>query len=359
MTAFKEVTLIGTPYQRGLHYGQVCREEIAISVKNYKALFQYRKQLSWERAQQLAAAYLPAIRELDVSYIDEMQGIADGSGFAFSEILAINARSELLHTSAATAKDVQECTAFSAIAPATRDSVVLAGQTWDFALLQRQAVVIVRIPGNDVRPTILFFPEAGMIGGKGLNNAGLSLTLNALYTQNSGCGVPIHIRMRRILECSALHTAYECAVAEPIPAAANLMLTHKDGLALNLELDPSGVDVLMPEEGVLVHTNHFIGSKMCLSHAHASGGSTYIRLQRARQLFCHKTNLTVQDAEAAFQDHKGYPASICAHPSAKAEEPDIAKGSTNFGLVMDLTHGIVRLACGNPCTEPFRQITIN
>jgi chemotaxis protein MotB len=35
---FKEVTLTGTPYERGLQYGQTCKEEIAISVRNYQAL---------------------------------------------------------------------------------------------------------------------------------------------------------------------------------------------------------------------------------------------------------------------------------------------------------------------------------
>ena len=35
---FKEVTLTGTPYERGLKYGQTCKEEIAISVRNYRDL---------------------------------------------------------------------------------------------------------------------------------------------------------------------------------------------------------------------------------------------------------------------------------------------------------------------------------
>ena len=209
---FKEVTLTGTPYERGLQYGQTCKEEIAISVRNYQALFALRKNLTWEQALQLSRRYLPAIRALDEAYIDEMQGIADGAGITFDEVLAINARTELLHTGLSADDLVQECTAFAAMAPATKDDVVLAGQTWDFTLLQRQAVVIVRIPGDGVRPDLLFFPEAGMIGGKGMNSAGLSLTLNALRTKEHGDGLPVHLRMRRILECTTLHQAYEQAV---------------------------------------------------------------------------------------------------------------------------------------------------
>ena len=355
---FKEVTLTGTPYERGLKYGQTCKEEIAISVRNYRDLFALRKKLTWEQAQQLSRRYLPAIRALDEAYIDEMQGIADGAGITFDEVLTINARTELLHTGLSADDLMQECTAFAAMAPTTKDDVVLAGQTWDFTLLQRQAVVIVRIPAEGNRPGLLFFPEAGMIGGKGMNSAGLSLTLNALRTKEHGEGLPVHIRMRRILECTTLNQAYEHAVRGAMPSAANLMMTHKDGVALNVELDPSAIDVLLPQQGVLVHTNHFLGPKNLLIHDHVGSGSTYIRLQRAQQLFCDKHGLTMEDAQAAFRDHKGYPTSICAHPVNPATPVTITQNATNFGLVMDLTHLEAWLAWGNPCENPFVKITV-
>ena len=354
---FKEITLTGTPYERGLQYGQACKEEIALSVRSYRELFALRKNLTWEQAQKLSRRYLPAIEALDRAYIDEMQGIADGAGITFDEVLAINARTEILHTGLSVDDLSQECTAFSLVSPATADDVVIAGQNWDFTLLQREAVVIVRIPGEGDRPSLLFFPEAGMIGGKGCNSAGLSLTLNALFVKEYGSGLPVHLRMRRILECTTLSQAYAEAVKGEMPAAANLMMTHKDGLALNVELSPSGVDVMMPEQGVLVHSNHFIGPRMSAIHGHASGGSTYVRLQRARQLFCGKTGLTVADAQAALRDHKGYPTSLCAHPTLPPPV-SINHGSTNFGLVMDLTHNEVWLAPGNPCENPFVKLTV-
>ena len=80
---FKEVTLTGTAYERGLQYGKACKEEISISVRNYQALFALRKQLTWKQAQRLSRRYLPAIRALDEAYINEMQGIADGAGITF------------------------------------------------------------------------------------------------------------------------------------------------------------------------------------------------------------------------------------------------------------------------------------
>ena len=355
---FREVTIQGAPYERGLQYGKACPQEIAISIQSYTDLLMLRKKMTWAQAKALARKYLPAIEALDHDYVEEMQGIADGAGVTFEDILVLNARSELLHTTVpADPEDGMECTAFSAVAPATKDGKVLAGQTWDFSLAQRAAVITLRIVGEGDRPTILMFPEAGMIGGKGCNSAGLSLTLNALRTPEYNFGLPVHIRMRRILECPTLMHGYEAAVAGEMPCAANLMMAYKDGLAIDVELDPQWVDVLLPEGGVLAHSNHFIGPKLSQMRANAKGGGTYIRLQRARQLFCGRTDLTLADFEAACRDHKGWPSSICCH-STETGEPLFSQNGTNFGLVMDLTHGTVRLAYGNPCESEFVTIPI-
>ena len=236
---FKEVTIQGAPYERGLQYGRACPEEIVVSIQSYTDMLALRKKMTWAQAKKLAQKYLPAIEACDPDYVEEMRGIADGAGVTFEDILVLNARSELQHTSIpAELEDGMECTAFSAVYPATADGVVLAGQNWDFSLAQRAAVIILRVIGEGERPTILMFPEAGMIGGKGCNSTGLSLTLNALRTPDYNFGLPVHIRMRRILECTTLHGAYEQAVKGARPCAANLMMTHKDGLAINVELDP-------------------------------------------------------------------------------------------------------------------------
>jgi len=354
---FKEVTLTGTPYERGRQYGAACVKEIALSMRTYEGLFARNRNMTWEQARKLSLLYLPAIRELDEAYVQEMQGIADGAGVTFEDILVINSRSELLYSNLPVDTTVpQECTAFSLLPPATQDGAVIVGQSWDYAPVQRDAVVIVRIPGEGDRPTLLFFPEAGMIGGKGCNNAGLSLTLNALRAKEYAIGVPVHIRMRRILECTTLDKAYEAAIKGEIPGPANLIMTHKDGLALDVELSPVGAEVLMPQQGVLVHSNHFIGPRLSALHRQASG-SSYVRLQRAQQLFCGKTGLTVDDAQAALRDHKGYPTSICDH-SSEHMPIEIADCATNFGLVMNLTRNEVWLAPGNPCQNPFVKIPL-
>lgn len=55
-------------------------------------------------------------------------------------------------------------------------------------------------------------------------------------------------------------------------------------------------------------------------------------------MFRDKQALTVEDAQAAFRDHKGHPTSTCAHPVNPNQPVTVVQGATIFGLVMDLTH---------------------
>lgn len=357
MGRFKEITLEGKPYERGLNYGRSCKDEIIMSIANYKTLFYDRKQITWNQALDIVENYIPVTEEYNRDYIEEMHGMAKGAGVLFEEIMAINARTEILHTGLCCEReDCQECTAFMAAGSATADGGVIAGQTWDFAQLQRDATVIIHLKQGEGKPDILMFPEAGMIGGKGMNSAGISLTLNALKVSEVGDGLPLHVRMRSILDSSTIGAAYMRATHGEIASAANLIITHRDGVALDLEMDPDGVDVLLPENGVLVHTNHFIGPRMSLKHSHSVNGSTYIRMQRIKHLLCNRSDITIEYIKEVFCDHKGYPNSICSHPNM--DEPENKRNCTNFALIMDLSNACAYLAEGNPCEASFRQLII-
>ena len=349
----KELILLGTPYERGVTYGRACRDEIRHSIKSYSHLFAERRGISWQQARTLAVSFVDVIRSAGAEYIAEMEGIAAGAELDFEDILTINCRSEMLYAPLAP----QECTAFSLIPPATAEGKVLAAQNWDYVRSQREAVVILRISDLSGKPDILMFTEAGMIGGKGMNSAGLSLTLNALSTQKYAHGLPLHVRMRRILEQTTMEEGYKAAVAGAQPSPANLILTHRDGISLDLEIDCDGVDVLQPQSGVIVHTNHFTGPKFS-NRPHAASSNTYTRLQRIETLLKDKTGLTVTDAKSALCDHAGYPYSICKHTDPAAKKDAVQQGATNYSLIMDLTAGVAHFAWGNPCESEFTVLPV-
>ena len=355
-----QITLTGTPYEKGFRHGSQCREQVLCSLTTYRERYAAQRNLTWEEARRIAARFVPVFEGNYAVYTQEMRGIADGAGLDFEDILTLNLRSEILYTGLRDLpEDALECTAFSVVPPAAADGAVLAGQTWDYTRRQRQASFIARFPAEGKRPAMLLFLEGGMVGGKGINAAGLCMTLNALHTKRAAVGVPLHVRMRTVLEQSTLSAAYGKATVGPIPVAACLIITHRDGLSLGLELDPAGVDVLQPEDGVLVHTNHFVGPQMILNHAHNSAGSTYIRYQRATQLLKGRKGITQADLEAMTRDHKGWPTSICAHPAPDTPAERLASaGSTNYAFVADLSQGRLRFVMGSPCEGEYEDIEI-
>ena len=343
----KELTLTGTPFERGLQYGAECREEIRRSMQSYELLFG-RKGISWEAAKERATRFIAVIEETDPRYVEEMKGIAQGAGVAFLDVLAINCRSELLYAPAP-----QECTAFSLIPPATADGMVWAGQSWDYIRSQREALVILRIPAEENRPSLLLFAEAGMIGGKGMNSAGLALTLNALSTQESGFGLPLHVRMRRILEQDSLQKGYEVAVQGGHPSPVNWILTHRDGHALGLEVQCNGVDLLEPRNGAIFHTNHFVGPKFGVN---INSGGSYLRQQRIQQLLGGRSDVTLEEIKAALADHANAPSSICKHTTAEDEAEAMKQHATNHTLIMDLLAGEAHFSLGNSCEGEYRLL---
>ncbi len=361
MNDFPQIVLKGSPYEKGFTHGSLCKEQVLCSLKSYRARFLSSMNLSWEDAEKLALRFLPVFTGKYEKYLDEMRGIADGAGVRFEDILILNLRTELISSGLSSLKDEDdeehECSAFSALPPATKDGVVLAGQSWDYMRCQRGAVLIARFEAEDGIPQMLTLLEGGMVGGKGMNSAGISLTLNALSCSSFDIGVPLHIRMRRALESSNINDAYAEAAVSPIPSPANLIITSKDGLSLDLELDPSGCDVLQPENGIIVHTNHFTGPRMVLNHKHSAIGSSYLRYQRLRQLLSGKKELELTDIEGFFRDHAAYPVSICVHMAdeAPADKRELTT-ATNYAFICDLTNGVMYYAPGNPCESEYRVL---
>ena len=348
----KEVTIQGTPYERGYAHGQQCREEIGVSIRVYGALFQELQGISWEKARKLSEFYLEKTREFAPEYVEEMQGIADGAKIDLPDIAALNARTEIMF---AQLKDAQECTTLSLMPPATADGRVIAAQNWDFYRQLRDSLVIVHVHQED-KPNFVMVSEAGMIGGIGMNDRGIGVLLNALTTDTSCQGIPLRTRMRAMLDAGTLGKAYAQGSHNPT-SVGHLVATHKDGVAIAFEMDSKTAETLLPEDGVWLHTNHYVGPRMYLAHNSAPRASTYIRYQRIKALVKEAHGkIKCEDVMEMLRDHAGYPYALCTHENP--EDSVKSQFVTNFSIIMDLTEGCFYLAPGNPCMSEFERFQI-
>ena len=92
---FPVFQLSGTPFERGRMHGQLARAQVTGSVRCYASLFA-SCGIDWSEAQRRAAEYLDIIAGCGGGMMEEIEGIASGSGFSVSEILALNCRTEIL-----------------------------------------------------------------------------------------------------------------------------------------------------------------------------------------------------------------------------------------------------------------------
>ena len=357
-----EITLAGAPFEMGFEHGSRCRAQVLRSVETYRAKFagSWRAKFTWEQARAAARRFLPALEGPFAPYAEEMRGIAAGAGLGFEDVLALNLRSEILYSGLEPGAPglAGECTAFAALPPATAGGAVLAGQTWDYARSQREATVLARFPADGDRPAMLMPLEAGMVGGKGVSAAGFCLTLNALVSPRAGTGIPLHVRMRRILEAPTADEAFRRAAEGPVAGPACLTVTSRDGRCRSFELDPDGTEELRPgADGVFVHTNHYLSPRYAPSGP--LGGSSVPRRDRLLALLRGKPGLTGTDAESFLCDHENGNWSICSHPAPDTPPEKLPQsGSTNYAFVADLAAMRVRFAMGNPCEGGYRDLAL-
>jgi isopenicillin-N N-acyltransferase-like protein len=177
--------------------------------------------------------------------------------------------------------------------------------------------------------------------------------LNFLGTSEQAMGVPIHIVLRGILNSRTLPQAVGQITRMDRGTSANYLIAHREGEALDVESTPSNYDALYPEDGWLIHTNHFVGPRMVNIHdtARLNFPDTHLRYGRAAKLLGKRSdNMNIDTFKQIFRDHKGYPDSICRH--GEASPPELGRpitGSTVFSIIMNLSTGTFELAKGQPC----------
>ena len=80
----------GSPRERGAQHGQLLRDRVELAVAQYLERFAHFGNLDRAGARREARRYIDPIREYDLEILEEIEGIAEGSGLAFEDILAIN-----------------------------------------------------------------------------------------------------------------------------------------------------------------------------------------------------------------------------------------------------------------------------
>lgn len=350
------ITLKGKPKEIGWRYGSSCREMIQKNIDLYFRLFKYYANLNYGQACQLARRFIPLIEKFDPDLLEEIQGIAAGAGVSQEEIIALNVRTELMYPDQIASGG--ECTSITVLPPATSAGEVLIGQNWDWKPHLKEATVLLEIEQSD-KPKVITLTEAGVVGKIGCNSSGLGACLNILKAPVEKVGLPIHILMRGILNSPRMGDAIAKIVSMARGSANNCLLAHRDGLAMDFEMAPQAIDFFYPQNGILMHTNHFNSNLLKpLDGNLGQYPDTLLRYGIAHQKLSSRIGkITCADLIEVFRDHFNYPNAICRHPDEREDE--LAQAQTIASIIMNLTKKEIFIAAGPPCQENYTELKIS
>ena len=377
MTSTQHVRVEGTSYQRGRQYGHQAAARVRLSVQAYQQVFAHFAGWDWATVRREAARFEAPVGAFRPAYLEEMRGIADGAGLDLTDVLAINVRTEVMYAAnarqapragkpRAAKRAPAECSAFAHVpgpgqpgpAGPGQPGPAILGQNWDWLLHSARTLVVLEAR-PDEGPDFVTVVEAGLLAKAGMNAAGLGLVTNALVTDadTGEPGLPYHVLLRAVLDCATVTEALKVLAVAPRASSANYLIAHASGAALDIEAAPGDFTrlyPLFPEDGLLLHTNHFLAPRTGpVDLALWAMPSTAVRLQRLRAA---RTARTLDGFRALLADHADYPHSICAHPDP-AEHP-CEQGATIASVLMDLNARHLWLAAGNPCQVPYERLDV-
>jgi isopenicillin-N N-acyltransferase-like protein len=363
-TQLPTIEISGTRRELGRQHGEAARTQIRDSIGYYRESFKRITGLEWSQIREKAPRWVAPIDAFLPEISDEIRGVAEGAGIDFAEALALNARGELSTHNPFADEAEEGCSSYALLTQATGDGHVYCGQNWDWRCETFGTVILLRIvqPG---RPTIIMQTEAGQVGRHGANSAGIALNANGLGTRwGKGIGVPQPIIRRKILESADMQSALRAVFESRQSLCTNLLITHRDGFAIDLETTPDRHGWMYPTDGLLVHTNHFIAfvpEQIAATYRPFSVNSLW-RLPRLTEGL--RAARTPGDPAAvrakigaALRDHFGYPNAVCKHGDPNAVGTDL--NQTIASSIVDLTTGEYWIAAGNPCENEYMRLPWN
>lgn len=337
-----------SPRRRGEDRGRQAREGIARARKVYEELFAAVAAGSGRTLDvpSLALRTVEATRAWAPELVEEMEGVAEGSGMPFRTIAALNARTEIL--AEAGAPRAGECSTL--VRTGDTGTTTAGGQCWDWHQELADAWHLQTVTG-DARG-FAGITEHGILGKIGVNDAGVGVLFNILgHTGDAATGVPVHLVARQVLGAAgSFAEAVALLAAAPVSASTVITVVTADRAA-SVELAPGRSAVIIPDDrGWLVRTNHFLDPDLAAGE---------LRGRREPETYDRHRLLTARVREHAgplgsdalvglLAAHRDDGAEVCCH--APAEGTLGGRWATLATVAVDPAERRLLVHDGGPCT---------
>jgi len=360
------LTVGDNAFERGVKHGKAFAADVAANLETYLRRFE-ASGLARPEALEEAMRWQDAMQNQNADYAEEMLGIAKGAGQTSAAIALLNARYEIAFMIFGKDARKQEqalqqatgetdgCTTFGLLSDVTADGHTWLGQNWDWIAGVHQRTIVLRIKRSN-KPSLVCMTEAGIVGGKmGVNECGIGLVENGLASHLDGCNPyqkPFHMRCREVLDADRYADALTPIVSTKRTCSGNFVIGGAQGEIIDFETSPNHITYINPVNGIVTHSNHFMGSGHGESQMEKVSPGTLFRASRMRRLLERGgKQIDVATMTAAMSDHFSEPHSLCRHPDPRQAE---AKQTMTTGAVLiNLESRVMHVADGPPCEFPF------
>lgn len=344
------MTASGSARDIGLAHGRQIPNRIRICIANYKRLFLETAEADWPTSRGRALEYVPSLESQEPDLVEEMHGIAEGAGVDFEDILTLNLRSEICLTNF-----TDGCT--SLVIRSTDASDVFVAQNWDWVGEAGDSTAFFDIR-KDGKPRVLMLGEAGIVAKFGFNDAGVGICMNAIR-----CGsvnknaLPVHLAMRRVLECSTFQEALEMLEKKGVASCVNFAIADRAGRLATIECTPKGLAPILPGTGtnVTFHTNHLWSPDVPKGIRDHPSKNSFSRLERIKGLSVGQEPSSAKIREW-LSDEEGTPVSICR--STPPGTTGVERMETLATIIIDLRKSTAEVSLGKPSlSPPIKKLT--
>lgn len=360
--------LEGTGRQLGRAHGEALKDNITTLYGKFMDCTVKQAHISTTEEELLGLAMrnYEFARDYAPDLLEELLGIAEGSGLAVEKIMFLNWLGEgldLIFPQPANsllkgpllASQSPGCTAFGAVGGATSDGRVLVGQNYDMQAELYDHAVLLKIKKPET--TLLLFSFAGIIGCQGLSSHKLAVVVNTLIARDVRAGVPYIFMVRRALEQKNLAEALGQIMKAERAAGFNYLLADSS-VIINIETTACYFDVLPMPDNIISHANHYKSS--CLKEYERIdriGADSFVRdAAMYNGIKNSYGQIDVPKAQQLLADHSGYPYSLCKHPPKKV--PHYRAAQTIASMIYAPADLKAWVCWGNPCQEEYEEYSL-
>lgn len=327
MRQFPIVRASGSHYDVGFAIGKAMQGSIRQALVNSKEIFKEDFSARIEASkpfQQEARRYFP-------QYVEELCGMADGSGVSFDELFLSNNREAADFNPYLSASD--RCTIVGI--PQEHGYLLGHNEDWDASSLSLLYLLDATIGGTPIFG--LTYANSLVGDGVAVNGYGLAQGLNELYHTDVQVGVPKNFIGRAALDARSLEDVGQLMKAVPRGGGWNHVLVQGARL-WNIESSARESVIEKVEMQKYAHTNHYLTELKRIDKGNAESEKRYAKVKDRLS----DVN-SVDDIKRLLSDRT---------------EPYICRDGTIGSVIFDVPNKVAHIAYGQPTPESYMEYSL-